>query len=349
MPNKTTVLNFFKSRVEKLRGRLTDNDKILFVMTAITTIVVVVFIPLRVMQGDYDLVTTNAITLAGMLGVFFTALFISLRLARLLFAAIIGIMMVLIIMVHGPFQMNWIYSGMTMLFFTMSSTNAAFYTISLVGAIGFILWGEVGLERFFQDIGSLIITIGMVYAGSRAREKYNNQLKMVARIHKQAANIDSLTGAFSRKAFEDLLVRLDSDEILDRSSALITIDIDHFKHVNDQYGHLIGDQVLKQVCGELSACLRETEDVYRIGGEEFAIIVLASNAQEIELITQRLRNSIESSQCIITDDDSLAIEITISIGVAFYENTSISAWRSASDQALYRAKRAGRNTVVIAD
>lgn len=134
----------------------------------------------------------------------------------------------------------------------------------------------------------------------------------------------------------------------DRALSALMFDIDHFKRVNDTYGHLIGDSVLKQVCEAVKADLRETDVLMRYGGEEFFLVLPNTNAHGAKEIAERILKRI-AEQVVMVDGSS--IQVSISIGCGTLRETkakSESEFIQALDDALYRAKEKGRNRVVVA-
>jgi diguanylate cyclase (GGDEF)-like protein len=161
---------------------------------------------------------------------------------------------------------------------------------------------------------------------------------------------DSLTGAYSRKHFED---RLKSELAFaarhHTDAALILIDIDHFKKVNDTYGHPAGDAVLRQVATAIRHRLR-TEDLFaRIGGEEFAVLLRGTNRLGAARAAERLRATIAAVPAVV---GGKTIPVTVSAGCAALACCRDRTQReliAAADRRLYAAKRAGRNRVVASD
>jgi diguanylate cyclase (GGDEF)-like protein len=126
------------------------------------------------------------------------------------------------------------------------------------------------------------------------------------------------------------------------------IDIDFFKKINDTYGHLCGDQTLRQLAKLLQQMVRTMDIVSRYGGEEFCCVLPETSAVNAFILAERLRSAVEASDIIYGDEK---LRITISLGVAEYgpERTSREELVGAADAALYRAKHGGRNRVVCID
>ena len=128
-------------------------------------------------------------------------------------------------------------------------------------------------------------------------------------------------------------------------SAVLLIDVDHFKRVNDTYGHPAGDLVLREVASRLAASVRAGDQVFRMGGEEFMVVLSGCAAREE--VAERLRGAVADAP--ITLDDATALRITVSVGMAVADPSETPARVYArADEALYRAKEAGRNRVVAA-
>jgi two-component system cell cycle response regulator len=137
-----------------------------------------------------------------------------------------------------------------------------------------------------------------------------------------------------------------------RPLSLLLIDIDHFKRVNDQYGHGAGDQVIKHAAGVLLSTLRFADKAARIGGEEFAILLPETNGLDATKVAERLRTMIMAFPCLVVDGQGVErrIEVMVSIGVASARESvgSLPEILARADLCLYRAKAEGRNRVVAA-
>jgi len=157
----------------------------------------------------------------------------------------------------------------------------------------------------------------------------------------------ALTGLYNRRGlFEIGHIEFSRTHRLERPFSIIMIDIDHFKPINDQYGHPIGDQVLQFMASELQSTVRGTEIVGRYGGEEFAILLSGSDGKAAMEFAERLRATIEKTPFCVEESE---IWITISLGVAEYNenNPNLETLVARADQALYVAKQMGRNRVVL--
>jgi diguanylate cyclase (GGDEF)-like protein len=159
---------------------------------------------------------------------------------------------------------------------------------------------------------------------------------------------DELTGLFNRRAMNEELDRQWQRHLRGRRPfAVLLIDIDHFKRINDNYGHAVGDEVLAQVARLLQSHARRTDSVARMGGEEFLILLPDMDAAAALNLAQRLRETIESEPVLTAD---AALYTTVSVGVAVVRSDDGGAQPLVrrADDALYRAKAAGRNRCELA-
>lgn len=164
----------------------------------------------------------------------------------------------------------------------------------------------------------------------------------------ESALRDDLTKAFNKKYFMD---RVESEFAYALRHhiplTLVAFDLDHFKSVNDTYGHLAGDHVLSEVSEIILASIR-VEDVFaRVGGEEFSVICRGTDGHQGRIVAERLRSGVANKQFVY---DGKVIPVTISVGMASVPNTGMKdaiEFIAAADQVLYEAKRSGRNRVCV--
>jgi diguanylate cyclase (GGDEF)-like protein len=162
---------------------------------------------------------------------------------------------------------------------------------------------------------------------------------------KQLAYLDGLTGIFNRRFFElRIAEEIERARRHNLSMAVIMVDIDQFKKLNDEFGHLLGDEVLRQVSSLFHQQLRKMDIVCRYGGEEFAILLTQTSAQHAVGVAEKLRRIVENWQF-----PGVPRTVTISAGVAAFpeHGANRDALMRAADKALYAAKQAGRNRVSL--
>lgn len=158
------------------------------------------------------------------------------------------------------------------------------------------------------------------------------------------ALVDHLTGAGNRRALDHDLVRAMSQHDRGRAPvSLVLLDVDHFKRINDTLGHDHGDRILCALVARVQACLRAEDALYRWGGEEFCILLSHTSAAGARILAERVRR-------LVGADPLEGLAITVSLGVATrLPGESAEALMARADEALYAAKRAGRNRCVVAE
>lgn len=163
----------------------------------------------------------------------------------------------------------------------------------------------------------------------------------------QATLTDSLTSAPNKRALDLALSQACSVAERHRENySLIICDLDHFKQVNDTYGHVIGDHLLKAAAREIELAVRSSDQSYRFGGEEFAVLLPHTEEKDAQVVAERIRRRIAKLTVDCGDDD---VTVTVSAGVATRQrNESPEQWLARADEALYRAKSCGRNCTSIA-
>ncbi len=173
-----------------------------------------------------------------------------------------------------------------------------------------------------------------------AQEHANSQLQNLSRT-------DHLTGLYNRGYWELRLIqefkRFDRYE---QPSTLIMMDIDHFKKVNDTYGHTVGDDVIRQVSKALKEQVRDLDIPGRYGGEEFGVIMTGTDAKGAAIFAERLRACIEK---MVVTSEAHQVKFTISLGISQLtsETADHRAWIEKADSALYKSKQGGRNRFTI--
>ena len=175
---------------------------------------------------------------------------------------------------------------------------------------------------------------------------YQLRLKELNAALDEAVRTDYLTGLMNRRAFFDRVrPELSRSRRHERSLCILMGDIDRFKTVNDQYGHDVGDMVLRETARTFASSLRSEDLKVRWGGEEFLALLPETDANGAAAAAEKLRSVIEQSAI---DVAGSSVRVTISIGIAEERGDDPEAAIRAADQALLEAKRTGRNRVVVA-
>ncbi len=191
-----------------------------------------------------------------------------------------------------------------------------------------------------KHVGIVIHDVTEVAVNRMDLQAANAKLEVVSRT-------DRLTKLFNRGYWEERLnEEFRRSRRTDSPASLILFDIDHFKRVNDNYGHPAGDQVLRRVAEVVRYTARATDIAGRYGGEEFGLLLIETSERGALMMAERLRRMVSAESI---ETDAGAISVTISLGVselgAVVDNTK--AWIECADQALYAAKRGGRDQVVL--
>lgn len=219
------------------------------------------------------------------------------------------------------------------------------HTLSLLTRIQLMAeWSEspnpshMGLFVFSILESTLVAIAGAYLLASLVKEK-------LAATYQRSASTDPLTGIANRRAFLNLGERLLQRSAVDgRRCCLLLCDIDHFKSINDAYGHAAGDSVLRTFCNVTEAQIRPTDLFGRIGGEEFACLLLDAGVIDAARVAERVRRAFEDA---VHTCEGESFGATVSIGVAAPapDTADLHALLLSADRALYRAKRAGRNRI----
>ena len=204
---------------------------------------------------------------------------------------------------------------------------------------GRIIWFETHTRAMCDETGQVAGVVSSVRDVSH-RKALESRLS-------DAATRDPLTGLFNRIVFDERLkdaLRLCSDP--EKNCCLVIADIDHFKQVNDQFGHPCGDAVLREVAGVFNGALRSSDTLCRIGGEEFGLILSDISFEDGYALCERIRERLAGTMIVTS---SASVRVTVSMGLAdLAKHPSVDAAVSAADIALYDAKNRGRNRLAIA-
>jgi diguanylate cyclase len=179
--------------------------------------------------------------------------------------------------------------------------------------------------------------------------------QQVEKLHKELqsargeALTDPLTGILNRRGFEVMSRQALEDQVaLSKGLCLLMVDIDHFKKINDTYGHLFGDKVIRAIAEALKSKIRGQDSVARIGGEEFAVLLTETEVSGAQIVAENVRKTIEKGKVRRLDTQDTISDITISIGISKYsEGAGIVDLLAQADDALYESKEQGRNRTTV--
>jgi diguanylate cyclase (GGDEF)-like protein len=202
------------------------------------------------------------------------------------------------------------------------------------------LFGSIWLTVLSSE--ALLFTISIAFIlMAMAKER-------AAYVHKAAAMIDPLTGLWNRRGLLTENERFfPASGKRAQEAAVLLIDLDNFKSINDRFGHAFGDRVLQIFAAAARSAVRGSDFVGRLGGEEFAVVLYGLASERALVVAERIRDAFAEQAEVI---EGQTVGATVSIGLAIYDGSTIGftelLWRA--DRALYRAKEAGRNRVVTA-
>lgn len=221
------------------------------------------------------------------------------------------------------------------------SKKSQWVTLNLLWFIIFFLYSKsLSIPLYPFVLSYLLVSLYVFFILYLIRKNYTSYFNL-----KIQATKDYLTGLNNKRQFNYLLKKTFLSLSEKRSKlALIMLDIDHFKYVNDTYGHPVGDEILKQLTDVLKI-ICPSNNISRIGGEEFCILLPGYSLSKTYDIAEKVRLAIQENYFKIDDDTS--INITVSIGISVYPDTAkdVNTLIKSADQALYKAKKLGRNRV----
>jgi diguanylate cyclase (GGDEF)-like protein len=211
--------------------------------------------------------------------------------------------------------------------------------ISLGETIGVLALESSHPGAFAQNDVQPLESVADICAAAIQNARYFDRIRHMA-------YVDGLTGIFNRRYFEMRITEeIERVRRYENALALVMVDIDHFKRLNDEFGHLLGDEVLRQVSKLFEQNLRKADIVCRYGGEEFVLLMPQTTLEHALTAAEKIRKTVASWTF-----PGVARPVTISLGVASFpaDGDSRDALVSAADRALYAAKQGGRNRVVVA-
>lgn len=175
-----------------------------------------------------------------------------------------------------------------------------------------------------------------------------NQLKIELESMKEVAKTDGLTGLLNRRAFDSEMIRVIEEEKGQQDVCLLLFDLDHFKRINDEFGHLIGDKVLRFTSSLIKQVSKDEHIAARYGGEELAIIVKGLHKNQALELANEVREALAKSNLKRKDSGESLGQVTVSVGAAILQAAdTVDSLIERADTALYRAKEGGRNRICI--
>ncbi|MBT4519657.1 MAG: GGDEF domain-containing protein [Halieaceae bacterium] len=253
----------------------------------------------------------------------------------ILYVSLVSLLAIYALYTIGPRDLPWIFFCLPMVHFLLRRTAAWVMSLLIVLALAHFSLSHFSLNNTFVilqvAVGISLLMAWFVYI----LEKQDTALRRMA-------VVDHLTGAYNRRQFESDMARSRAQlERYGTPTSLLMLDLDYFKSINDEFGHDAGDRVLRRIAKLIESSTRAVDGLYRIGGEEFALILPNTQLQPAMAIAENIRSLIEGAD-IISDHP-----ITASFGVAeLHPQESYKKVIKRCDEALYTAKAEGRNRVV---
>ena len=226
------------------------------------------------------------------------------------------------------------------------------------------------LQKLSHDCESRngVIDLKMLLAGTQVMQTSIATLKTrletsqleIDRLHKEVARardaslVDGLTGLVNRRGFDQKLADCLADtaapaQTLHQGPCLLMCDIDHFKQINDTYGHLFGDKVIRAVAAVIKENVKGRDIAARYGGEEFVVLLPETSLQGAQALAEQIRHAIEKGRIRRGSSEEAVARVTLSLGVARYQPGEAPAtFIERADRALYLSKQNGRNRVTLA-
>lgn len=220
------------------------------------------------------------------------------------------------------------------------------YRKDSLGVIAISATEEIGLSTQFLKYGANDF-LHKPFTIEELTVRVNSNLELLEMFHekKELASRDFLSGLYNRRYFIEhghlIVKKMIRNEF---PVAVAIIDIDHFKRINDTYGHDVGDLAIQATANMLEGCLRKSDLLARYGGEEFCMMMENLTLEQVEHVTEKIRHQFEQFRLKLPTD---TLTFTVSIGVYYGKSGSLESMITVADEALYTAKDTGRNKVVI--
>ncbi|MDG6772813.1 sensor domain-containing diguanylate cyclase [Thiomicrorhabdus sp. ZW0627] len=221
----------------------------------------------------------------------------------------------------------------------LAMTGGVITVLSITAVMPYTVLGFRAIE-FSMVLDSILLAFALI-----DRVKENEKERHIAEV---SARTDPLTSLMNRRAYDEVCHQMTGDmKGTDVVLSAMMLDIDHFKQVNDTYGHQAGDVVLQRVARIIKNSVKESDYVFRLGGEEFLVLFPGTGKEMARISAERIRAIVEKTNIQVADQE---IKVSVSIGICEYKSyhSTISQVEHMADKALYVAKQTGRNRVIVA-
>ena len=235
---------------------------------------------------------------------------------------------------QGFYGAFWSYPASLFFYFVHSRRTANLYNLLLASSVTVLVYSFTGIDATIRFVLTMMLTILSSNIFLIIIDTLQNKLL-------EQSIVDPLTGAMNRRHMDACLEEArERKRRSGRLASLLLFDIDQFKKVNDQFGHTAGDDVLKDVVHVIKDRSRKIDQFFRVGGDEFILLLPDTNEDQAAIAGEHLRESIAEA------DTLKRRNVSVSVGVSeLHADESAESWIHHADEALYRAKQAGRNKV----
>jgi diguanylate cyclase (GGDEF)-like protein len=311
----------------------------LALLGAVAVLGVSPFVVIRYQEGNFIAMLVDVLLIVGLISIVVCAYYFKkIRIISAIAAVFINAGAVTVAINNGVDGVLWVYPVCASTFILVRPVEALFIN-AVAGAVVVALadvFNIVSLNSFI--ITSMMLSMSAYVYASHSLKQFNLLETLNA--------IDPLTGAFNRRSLSPgIAAALSSAERNGTQQLLAIVDVDNFKAVNDNYGHAVGDQVLRDFVAIAMTNIRKYDRLYRFGGEEFVLLIPEVSLQQQQACINNLREAIKKN--LKTPDGK---KVTVSFGVApWVPGTTADTWLKRADDALYLAKARGRDCAVFSD
>lgn len=323
--------------IERILRQRPFDEAVVLMFCGLGVLFIAPFIAFRLLTGDWMHAGVNAIATTAILA---NGIHVwrsrRIDIAAPVLAVLFSGTLLAVVYLFDTTMLMWAYPVTTATFFVLQPRNAIRLNLLLLvalmpRAIDF-MEGSVIVTFYITLIGTNVLALTFSAGMRRSRSRLSVM-----------AERDALTGARNRHSMEPmLLTALEKHREQETPASLLVIDLDHFKEINDRFGHDVGDRALKEVTQILIGATRAGDDVFRYGGEELVVLANGAESESAGRLAQKLRQRIRRMPL------ETVGPLSVSIGVAqARDDDTPESWFRRADERMYRAKNEGRNRVVV--
>ncbi len=316
----------------------TNKEILLLVLSLIAAVSISGFAVLRFIQFQWVIGIFDTIVGIGMWAIaYYVYTTQKVVVPSIVLAVVTCIAAIATVHIQGVENLYWVYPALVAAFYLFSPKRAILLSLLTICFVSPVMYKGLPWLVMVSSITTMFMTCLFGYFFSQSVLEQHQQLSRMA-------TKDALTGVGNRRALDQKMAELLATQ--NRKPyplSVILLDLDHFKEINDDYGHMIGDQILIRVTEIIDGRIRATDALYRFGGEEFVIVSLELDLDQATRLAEQIRVLVENHELVSERP------VTISLGVAQYTiGESAESWINRADEALYQAKKTGRNRVCAA-